>query len=217
MQGRELICAGRVRVNGRVVRDFLYAVDIKRDKIDVDGARTEKAEWTTFLLHKPRGVVTTRSDEKGRPTVFSMLKEADRVNALHAVGRLDLATSGLLILTNDTQLSSYLTDPQNNIPRTYLVTARGEVTSDDVLAMTSGIRVESEVLRAQKIEIRKSSGRETHLIVELREGKNREIRRLFESIGHEVTKLKRIAFGPLQLGDLKPGEYRSIQRDELVF
>src|SRR5262249_49975359 len=128
---------------------------------------------------------------------------------LVAVGRLDLATSGLLLLTTDTQLAERLTNPSNAIVRRYVVTARGHVSDEDCAAMERGI----QNLRAASVLVRKRSRRETHLIVELTEGKNREIRRLFSAIGAEVTKLLRVAYGPIELGTLKPGEWRELTRD----
>jgi 23S rRNA pseudouridine2605 synthase len=211
---REWILAGRVKVNGETRTRPAFGVNPERARIEIDGQATQAAAKRSFLLHKPRGVVTTRSDEKGRPTVFSLLPEEPGL-VLHAVGRLDWATSGLLILTNDTKLSSRLTDPQNAIPRVYLVTVRGEVTEAKLQAMEAGIRSESELLRATRAVLRKASGRESHLTIELREGKNREIRRLLLELGHEVTLLKRVEFGGLKLGELAPGEFRELAEDEL--
>jgi 23S rRNA pseudouridine2605 synthase len=182
---RKWILEGKVRVNGVIRKDPLFAVFPERAKIEVEGGRVEKVAPRSFILYKPRGVVTTRSDEKGRPTVFSLIQEKD----LHliAVGRLDLATTGLLILTNDTKLSAYLTDPTNGIKRTYLVSVRGQVTEEEVQKLRQGLILDGEKLSPEDIVLRKASGRESHLTVHLTEGKNREIRRLFSAIGHEVT------------------------------
>ena len=121
-----------------------------------------------------------------------------------AVGRLDLASTGLLVFTNDTQWANRLTDPDAAIPRTYVVTVRGRVEGETTRRIERGI----DGLKAKRVEIRKVSGRETHLIVTLIEGKNRELRRLFEACGHEVTRVHRIAFGEYELGALQPGEWR---------
>jgi 23S rRNA pseudouridine2605 synthase len=157
-----------------------------------------------LALHKPRGTVTTRRDPEGRKTVFDVV--GDDADGLIAVGRLDLASSGLLLLTSDTQLANWLTDPQSAIARRYVVTVRGRLTDEHARAMQTGIAG----LRASKVTIRKASARETHLIVELTEGRNREIRRLIQSVGHEVTRLLRVAYGPIELGTLQPGEWREI-------
>jgi 23S rRNA pseudouridine2605 synthase len=212
-QARELILAGRVKVNGTIRKDPLFAVTPETAILEVDGKRLDRQEWRAVLLHKPKSVVTTRADEKGRATVFSLLKDGG--SGLHAVGRLDFATTGLLILTNDTRLSSWLTDPENAVPRTYVVTVRGEITPEKLSTLQKGVVDEGELLKPDAVELKKASGRESHLIVTLSEGKNREIRRLFLSLGNEVTRLKRIAYGGLELGDLAPGAYREIDREEL--
>ena len=199
-QATEAIRAGRVRVAGRVVDDPAYAVVPERARIAVDDVPQARVEWRTILLHKPRGVVTTRRDPDGRRTVFDLLGDAGR--RLNAVGRLDLATSGLLLLTSDTQFANWITDPANGVPRVYVVIVRGEVTPR-VLASIGA-----------RATLRKSSARESHLTVELRTGRNREVRRLFESVGHEVTRLKRVRFGELELGALEPGEWREVTRGE---
>jgi 23S rRNA pseudouridine2605 synthase len=212
-QARELICSGKVSIDGIIKKNPLHLVTPEKIKISIDGKQFEKAKSVVLMLHKPRGVVTTRSDEKGRPTVFSLLK--NNSENLHAIGRLDLATTGLLLLTNNTKLSAWLTDPKNNVPRTYIVTVRGLMTEEQIELLKNGIMDEGEKLQASGLSLRKASRKESHLTIELTEGKNREIRRMFLAIGHEVTKLKRIAFGGLNLGSLEPGESRKISTDEL--
>jgi 23S rRNA pseudouridine2605 synthase len=165
------------------------------------------------LFHKPRGVLTTRRDPEGRPTIFDVL--GSTAAGLIAVGRLDRATSGLLLVTTDSQLAHRITDPSHGVPRVYLVTARGLMDDADVRRLTTGITVDGDVLRATAVTVRKASQRESHLTVELREGKNREVRRLFEALGHDVTRLKRVQLGRLELGDLQPGEWRDLSRAEV--
>ena len=210
---RQWIVDGKVRVNGVLRKDPLFPVIPERAGIDVGGKPATKAAHRTFLLHKPRGVVTTRSDEKGRPTVFSLIPEP----GLHliAVGRLDWATSGLLLLTNDTRLSDRLTDPANGICRTYLLTVRGKVTEESLERLRRGLVDAGEKLQPEEILLRKASGKESHLTVRLAEGKNREIRRMFSALSHEVTRLKRVAYGALELGALEPGKFRELSRSEL--
>jgi 23S rRNA pseudouridine2605 synthase len=206
---RALIEAGRVSVAGRVVRDPSSLVQPETASIRLDGARAAPAAWRTILFHKPRGTVTTRRDPEGRPTVFDVL--GAEAGSLVAAGRLDLATSGLLILTTDTHLANWLTDPVTGIVRRYIVTVRGPLTDEEARRMTAGIGD----LCARSVVVRKRSSRETHLVIELAEGKNREIRRLCQAVGHEVTALKRVAFGPLELGTLPPGKWRDVSRAEL--
>lgn len=213
-EARAWILDGRVRVDGRVICDPKRAVVPERANIEIDEARAEGAAPTTVLLHKPRGVVTTRKDEKGRKTVYSCLAGLDE--HVVPVGRLDFATTGLLLLTNDTRFAAWVTDPANGVPRSYVVTVRGEITPEKArLLQTQGVQDQGQWLRAESVALRKASGRESHLNVTLKEGKNREIRRLFLAIGHEVTALKRISFGALELGSLRPGEWRHVPEAEL--
>jgi len=212
-QTRGWILSGRIKVNKVVRRAPEFLVIPERDRLELDGKRIQSANFKTILLYKPRGVVTTRFDEKGRSTVFSLLKAGDQ--NLHAVGRLDMVTSGLLLLTNDTQLSHWLTDPANGVERTYLVIVEGRVTEENVRQLKTGLKDKGELLRAEEVSLRKISGRESHLTVILTEGKNREIRRMLKAIGHEVTHLKRVAFGGLSLGALQPGDYRELSPVEM--
>ncbi|HUK36205.1 MAG TPA: pseudouridine synthase, partial [Vicinamibacterales bacterium] len=201
-QATDAILAGRVRVAGRVVRRPSMLVTPEFERIEVDGRPARQVAWRTILFHKPRGVMTTRSDPDGRPTIYDVLGEGGA--GLVAVGRLDFATSGLLLLTSDTQLANWLADPANEIPRLYVVTVRGRMTPESV-ANLSG-----------RVMFRKASSRESHLLIELSEGKNRQVRRMFAAAGHEVTALKRVRFGGLELGSLAPGAHREILRKDIA-
>lgn len=207
------ILAGRVSVNGRVVRDPGTPIDPTSARITLDGHATTVRTWRTILFYKPRGVMTTRRDPEGRTTIYDVLGEAAR--GLVPVGRLDRATSGLLLLTSDTTLADQITDPRHEVPRVYAVTVRGEVTRESGDRLEHGVLENRVLLKAETVTLRKSSGRESHLVVTLHEGKNREIRRLFEAIGHQVTRLKRISFGTLRLGDLAPGQWRELYESEM--
>ncbi len=203
-EAKRLILDGQVAVRGRTILDPAHLVVPEAAAITVRDVVAQPRVWRLLAFHKPRGTVTTRRDPEGRKTVFEVLgADAD---GLIAVGRLDLASSGLLLLTSDTQFANWLTDPQSAIPRRYVVTVRGRLTEEHARAMQAGIAG----LRASKVTIRKASARETHLIVELTEGRNREIRRLIQSVGHDVTRLLRVAYGPIELGTLQPGEWREI-------
>lgn len=201
-QAVEAIRAGRVSVDGHIVRREAVLVVPERVRLLVDGVERRRAPWRTIVFHKPRGVVTTRRDPEGRPTVYDTLGEA--AAGLVAVGRLDLATSGLLLLTSDTRLGDWITDPAHDVPRVYAVTVRGRVEVTRLTGFTAGIA------------IRKASARESHLTVELHEGRNRQVRRMFNAIGHEVTRLKRVRFGGLELGNLAPGQFRELLRAEIT-
>ena len=208
-EARALIAGGKVAVGGRVVRDPAALVAPETRNIAVEGRTAAPRRWRTVLLYKPRGVVTTRRDPQGRPTVFDLL--GAEASGLVAVGRLDMATTGLLLLTTDARLADRLTDPANAFVRRYAVTVRGALGDESAALMEAG----QDGMRAGSVVVRKRSKRETHLIVELTEGKNREIRRLCAAVGREVTALKRIAFAGLELGPLQPGAWREVTRDEI--
>lgn len=212
-QARELIIQGRVTVSGKVVTTPSMRIVPEGLAIEIDGAESTTAEPLTILFHKPRGCVTTRSDPEGRKTVYDLLEDVP--GRVVPVGRLDLATSGLLILTNDTQLANWLTDPDSAVDRVYLVTVEGRMTPQLAAQLVGGVTVDHEMLSAAAAEIRKASNRESHLTVTLREGKHREVRRLLASTGHPVTRLRRVQFGGLELGTLAPGKWRRVSSDEL--
>ena len=195
---------------GLVVTDPAQLVVPESSSVTIAGAIARATKWRTLAFHKPRGIVTTRRDPQGRRTVFDVL--GPNAGSLVAVGRLDLASTGLLLLTTDTQLAARMTDPRNQVIRRYVVTARGAVSDDAARAMERG----RGDLRARAVEVRKRSNRETHLIIELIEGRNREIRRLLQAVGHEVTRLLRVAYGPIELGTLRPGEWRDLTRNEMM-
>jgi len=213
-EARALIRQGRVSVDGRTLINPSLRIEPERVSIAIDGeARHAFTAPLTIVLHKPRGYLTTRSDPEGRQTIYELLLDLPR--RVIPVGRLDLATSGLLILTNDTQFGNWLTDPASEIPRVYLVTVRGEV-SDEVLSrLITGVTSGRDRLAAAAAIVRKRSKRESHLTITLTEGKNREIRRLFDAVDHPVTQLRRVQFGGLKLGTLAPGQWREVGAEEL--
>jgi 23S rRNA pseudouridine2605 synthase len=213
-EARTLITRGRVIVNGRAIRDPLRPVVPERVTIAIDGEARAKAVARTILLHKPRGVVTTRRDPEGRQTAYDLVREAGP--QLQAVGRLDLASSGLLLFTTDTRLAAELTDPARAVPRVYVVTVRGAVDDDAVARLARGLPLDGGIVAPRRVTVRKRSRRETHLVVELVEGRNREIRRLFAAVGHEVTRLWRVAFGGIELGTLPPGCWRDLTDAEVA-
>jgi 23S rRNA pseudouridine2605 synthase len=213
-EGRALIAAGRVTVDGRVVRNPLTAVDLGRARIALDGHDGAVPGRVVLALHKPRGVVVTRRDPQGRPTVYSLV--ADAPARVVAVGRLDLATSGLLLLTNDTRFADWVADPRSGIPKVYLVTVRGRVADAALAQLRAGVRSGGDRLVPDAVSVRKASARESHLVMTLSEGKNRELRRLCEAVGHDVTRLRRVQIGGLELGSLEPGAWRTVTEAELA-
>lgn len=213
-QANDAILAGRVTVNGRIVRDPAHRVVAATARIAVDDETRTAAVWRTLMFHKPRGVMTTRRDPEGRRTIYDVI--GAEAEGLVPVGRLDLATSGLLLMTSDTALASWIENPSNAVPRTYVVTVRGEVSDTEVQAMIAGVTDRGEPLKAAAVTLRKRSKRESHLTITLTEGRNREIRRLCAALGHQVTRLKRVQIGDLALGDLAPGAVRSLTRREVA-
>jgi 23S rRNA pseudouridine2605 synthase len=213
-EARDLIEAGRVTVNGATVRDPMLPVVPERVRVGIDGFERAVPEPITIVVHKPRGVVTTRRDPQRRRTVYDLIVDLDA--HVIPVGRLDFATSGLLLMTNDTALADWLLDPVNAIPRVYLVTVRGRLTEEHVARLSAGLLVDGERLQARSAILRKTSARESHLIVELTEGRNREIRRMITALGSDVTRLRRVQFGGLTLEDLPAGQWRRLNEAELA-
>lgn len=208
-----LILAGRVRVGGRVVRDPGAPVVPERLDVAIDDAPAAAPPWRAIALHKPRGVVTTRRDPEGRPTVHELLVPLG--DGLAPAGRLDLASTGLLVCTNDTRLAAWLTDPASGVEKEYVVTVRGPLDADTVAALAEGVRDGGEWLRPRSMTLLKASGRESQVAVVLTEGRNREVRRIFAAAGRDVTRLLRVRIGGLALGAMPPGAWRDIQRENI--
>src|SRR5260221_8897717 len=209
----ELICAGRVQLNGAIRRDPEIPVYVDRDRIEVDH-RIVGAEAKVYLmLNKPRGVVTTASDEKGRDTVYSCLSAG--LPCVAPVGRLDKASEGLLLLTNDSEWAARISDPETHLDKTYHVQVGALIDETLPPEMTKGIRCgNGEVLRAKHARVLRSGQCNTWLEIVLDEGKNRQIRRMLEASGIEVLRLVRVAVGPLVLGKLAKGACRALTSEE---
>ena len=198
-QARELILQGRVTVSGKIVTTPSMRIVPEGLAIAIDDAITGTAESLTIVLHKPRGYVTTRSDPEGRKTVYDLL--GDLPHRVVPVGRLDLATSGLLILTNETQFANWLTDPDSDVDRVYLVTVEGRVAPETAERLVKGVTVDGEKMSAAAALVRKASNRESHLTVTLREGKNREVRNVLEHLGLQRPRVgvERVRLAPAEL------------------
>lgn len=208
-----LIREGKVRVNGAIARNPEAPVRLGMDRIKVDGQRVDAAEKIYLMMNKPRGIVTTASDEKGRDTVYSLLPKEQKWIA--PVGRLDKASEGLLLLTNDSEWAARITGPETHLDKTYHVQV-GILTNEEILEkLTGGIRTrEGEVLRVKAARIVRSGEKNSWVELVLDEGKNRQIRRMFDGLGVEVLRLIRVGIGPLLLGDLGKGDCRALSTDE---
>jgi len=210
-----LIAAGRVAVNGRTVTEPGTKADPATDTIAVDGKLLHFSEPARYLmLNKPPGVLSTRSDPQDRATVMQLFPASLR-KYLYPVGRLDMHTEGLLLLTNDGKLTHALTHPSFEIPRTYLAAVRGRMGRRDLQVLLDGVELEDGLARVDAAEIADTGPNTTVLRLTLHEGRKREIRRLCEAIGRPVLSLKRVSLGPLRLGRLQPGSYRELSQSEV--
>jgi pseudouridine synthase len=208
-----LMQEGRVTVNGAVVREPGTKADPTRDDIRVDGVRVKAAGDPVYiLLNKPRGVVTTRRDPSGRPTVMDLVPG---VSGLFPVGRLDLTTEGLILLTNDGAFAERVSHPRYEVPRVYHAKVRGVPDARTLDRLSHGVRVKDEVLAADHVRLVEVD-RNAWVEITLHEGKQHEVKRLLEAVGHPVSKLRRVAFGPVTLRGLQPGEFRALDPGEVA-
>lgn len=211
-QAFEIIRSGRVHVNGSITTNPESPVRVGRDRVEVDGKRVAAAEFVYLTMNKPRGIVTTASDEKGRDTVYDCLP--DGLPWVGPVGRLDKASEGLLLLTNDSEWGAKILAPETHLEKTYHVQV-DRVADDELLAaMMRGVRVDGDRLCAQRARLLRHGAKNSWLEIVLEEGKNRQIRRMLAGLGVEVLRLLRVAIGPLELGPLKKGEVRELSREE---
>jgi 23S rRNA pseudouridine2605 synthase len=214
-QAELLIAEGRVRVGGKVVRDAALRVDLDRDRIAIDGEQVAAERKVYLMLNKPRGLVTTRDDPQQRATVYACLEGLD-LPFVSPVGRLDKASEGLLLMTNDTRFASRLMDPASHLPKTYHVQVATVPDAATLETLRAGVTVDGETLAATSIGLLRSGGKTAWLEIVLDEGRNRHIRRLLAAHGIEVLRLIRIAIGGLRLGDLAKGTARHLTAEELA-
>jgi 23S rRNA pseudouridine2605 synthase len=209
-----LITAGRVRINGHVVSELGAKADPRRDKVEVDGKRVVAEMFVYVVLHKPRGVVSTMSDPEGRPTVRELFARLE--GRIYPVGRLDFATSGVLLATNDGEFAEALLHPKRAVPKTYVVKVKGVMKPDDLDAWRKGVRLEDGMtLPAEAKLIRHEEGK-TWFELTIKEGRNQQIRRMGEATGFPVMRLARQSFAGVTIEGLRPGAFRQLTRDELV-
>jgi 23S rRNA pseudouridine2605 synthase len=205
---QEMIHAGRVRVNGRIVRNPDHGIDVKKAVIEVDGQRTAMSEKVYVMLNKPRGLVTTTADERGRETVYECFRDS-KLPRIVPVGRLDKATEGLLLFTNDNAWADAITNPESEVSKTYHAQINRMGDQGLVERIKSG-----QEFRVRDARIVRTGERNSWLEIVLDEGKNRHIRRLLDAFGIEVLRLIRIRVGELELGDLAKGQWRHLTATE---
>lgn len=212
-ESRRWIADRRVAVNGRIVTDPERWVDPDEDKVSLDGMRLGSAEKTYLLLHKPKGYLTTYRDPQGRKTVYDLLPQRERY--LFPVGRLDLDTSGLIIMTNDSAFAEALTNPMHEVEKTYLVKASKFLTDEQLGRLRSGTMLKDGPTRPARVaRMREASGR-TVFEITITEGRNRQVRRMVEAEGAKVLKLVRVAIGGLRVEDLPIGTVRALSAEEV--
>lgn len=213
-EARSWIGAGRVRVNGKVIQSPDHWVDLERDNVTLDNKPLLRPPRRYILLYKPKGYLTTYSDPEGRPTVYDLLPGVDQFVA--QVGRLDLDTSGLLLLTNDTQLAEALTNPEHKVPKTYLVKAASLLTDDHLDQLRRGVELNDGPTRPAEVNRIRDSGKYTFIEITISEGRNRQVRRMLEAIGSKVLKLVRTRLGSLTLEGLTIGKWRDLTPAEIA-
>ena len=212
----QLMLDGRVTVNGATVRELGTKADASRDDIRVDGRRVKIVTRHRYLLlNKPRGYVTTRADEKHRPTVIDLLRGVSEY--VYPVGRLDYESEGLLLLTNDGDLAARLTHPRHGVPRVYEARVLGVPDVRDLARLSRGLIIDGRRTEAADITLlpHARDAKEATLVVTIREGRNRQVRRMCEAVGHPVTHLKRVAIGPIRDSTLKIGRWRELRPQEV--
>jgi 23S rRNA pseudouridine2605 synthase len=212
-EARSWIGAGRVAVNGKVIRTPDKWVDLERDKVTVDGKPVRAQGKIYLLLYKPKGYLTTYKDPEGRATVYDLLSEIDQF--VSPVGRLDQDTSGLLILTNDTQFAERITNPDYKVPKTYLVKTSTVITDEQIEQLRRGVVLNDGPTKPAIVTRVADSESKSSLEITITEGRNRQVRRMIEAIDSKVRKLVRIAIGPIRIEKLDIGKHRKLTPKEI--
>ena len=207
-EARSWIHAGRVTVNGRRIENPDHWIDFARDKVTFDGKPLAARQKVYYVLYKPKGYLTTYKDPEGRPTVYDLLGGIDQW--VFPIGRLDQDTSGLLLVTNDTQFAERITNPEHKIPKTYLVKASQLLSDEQLERLRNGIELSDGPTRPAAVTRVRDSGKYTHFEITITEGRNRQVRRMVEALDAKVLKLVRTRIGRLEIGNLEIGKYRPL-------
>jgi len=213
-EARKWIAAGRVKVNGKLIQTPDHWVDLGRDKVTLDDLPVQARKKIYLLLYKPTGYITTFKDPEGRPTVYDLIQGTGRW--VVPVGRLDQDTSGLLLLSSDTQFAERVTNPDYKIPKTYLVKASTLLGDQQLQQLRNGVMLSDGPTAPAQVKRVRDSAKYSFIEITIHEGRNRQVRRMIEAIGSKVLKLVRIAIGSLRIGDLPIGQYRELTPAELA-
>jgi 23S rRNA pseudouridine2605 synthase len=215
-KAEELIRQGKIRVDGRVVTEMGIKVDPEIQSVECEGTPLDSQEEKVYiLLHKPAGYLSTVDDPQGRPIVTDLLKNTKE--RVYPVGRLDLDTEGALLLTNDGELAQRILHPSHEVNKTYVAKVKGSPGNKKLDALSKGIELEGRKTWPANIEVLKSKAGSTTIQITIHEGRKRQVRKMFDAIGHPVMKLKRTAYGQLELGELGPGKYRFLTPADIKF
>ena len=211
----ELISGGKVRVNGKITREL--GLDIKPTDVVMYDNRVVRptVRRVYYKLHKPKGYVTTASDEKGRKTVVELMRKVQE--RVYPIGRLDYDTEGLLILTNDGDITNILTHPKNAVKKTYIASVEGEITNEDAKKISKGIDIGGYITQPCSVVILDKDDKFTRVEVVITEGKNHQVKKMFEAVGKTVAFLKRVSIGEIKLGGLSRGEYKALTTKEIAY
>jgi 23S rRNA pseudouridine2605 synthase len=213
-EARKWIGAGRVKVNGKLIQTPDHWVDLGRDKVTLDNKLVKASEKIYLLLYKPTGYITTFKDPEGRPTVYDLVQDAGRW--VVPVGRLDQDTSGLLLLTSDTHFAERVTNPDYKVPKTYLVKASTLLSDGQLQQLRDGVALSDGPTQPAQVKHVRDSGKYSFIEITLREGRNRQVRRMLEAVESKVLELTRIEIGGLRIGDLPIGSYRVLTPAEVA-
>ena len=212
-KAEELMLQGRVKVNGKVARELGVRIDPTVDQVMVDNKPVQLDPDRIYLaFHKPKGIVSTMSDEYGRPCLADFFMGFDRV---FNVGRLDQETTGILLMTNDGELANQLAHPSFGVEKLYVAKVKGRIEKTSLQRLTEGVRLEDGFQQADRVRLVDQNMQESLVEIVLHSGKNRIVRRMFDAVGHPVIDLTRKSFGPLRLGNLKPGRFRELSKLEV--
>ncbi|MBI5282033.1 MAG: rRNA pseudouridine synthase [Candidatus Solibacter usitatus] len=212
-EAREWIVRGRMKVNGKTVRDPEHWVDLDRDQVVLDGRPLQAEKKIHILLYKPKGHLTTFKDPDGRATVYDLMQRLDQW--VFPVGRLDQDTSGLLIMTNDTDFAEHVTNPEHHVPKTYLVKCSTLLTDEQLERLRNGVELRDGPTRPAQVKRVRDSSNKTFFEITITEGRNRQVRRMVEALESKVLKLVRVAIGPIRINSLNIGHWRVLTGEEV--